>query len=119
VGSTRPAAEARSESSPADIVARLHGQGWLRFARDPSDGRRKTLMPARRGWVARTRDPADARRRLLGLTDSAREDLPRLTPAVRRVQDRMTEPLVEAQRELSCAAAGRWPTRMARSGRGP
>jgi DNA-binding MarR family transcriptional regulator len=60
------------KSSTTDIVARL----------------------AKRGWVARTRDPADARRRLLSLTDVVRDDLPELTPAVRRVQERLLRPLL-------------------------
>jgi DNA-binding MarR family transcriptional regulator len=59
------------KSSMADIVGRL----------------------VRRGWVARTRDPADARRRLLALTDTAREELTGITPAVQRVQERVLAPL--------------------------
>lgn len=62
------------KSSMADIVGRL----------------------VRRGWVARTRDPADARRRLLELTDTAREELTGITPAVQRVQERVLAPLPDA-----------------------
>jgi len=51
-----------------------------------------------RGWVGRTRDPADARRRLLGLTDTVRAELTELTPAVRRVQERVLAPLDAQQR---------------------
>lgn len=76
------------KSSMADIVRRL----------------------VRRGWVARERDPADARRRLLFLTDTVREELAQLTPAVRRVQDRLLAPLADsARRELflaGCRALG-------------
>jgi MarR family transcriptional regulator, lower aerobic nicotinate degradation pathway regulator len=59
---------------------------------------------------ARERDPADARRRLLFLTDTVREELAQLTPAVRRVQDRLLAPLADsARRELflaGCRALG-------------
>lgn len=55
----------------------------------------------RRGWIARERDAKDARRRLLHVTDSVREELVRLTPAVVRVQKQLLEPLADAgQREL-------------------
>jgi MarR family transcriptional regulator, lower aerobic nicotinate degradation pathway regulator len=47
----------------------------------------------RRGWVARSRDPDDARCYLLRLTDTARTDLPEVTVAVRRVQERLLTPL--------------------------
>ncbi|MFB9743580.1 MarR family winged helix-turn-helix transcriptional regulator [Pseudonocardia sulfidoxydans] len=67
------------KSSMADIVQRL----------------------VRRDWIARTRDANDARRRLLCLTDTVRDELVSLTPAVRRVQDRLLGPLRSTQeREL-------------------
>jgi DNA-binding MarR family transcriptional regulator len=59
------------KSSTADIVARLHGQGWLRFSRDPSDGRRKTLT----------------------LTPLARTALGEITRRVGLVQERLLEPV--------------------------
>ncbi|WP_224391030.1 MarR family winged helix-turn-helix transcriptional regulator [Pseudonocardia sp. ICBG1293] len=65
------------KSSMADIVRRL----------------------VNRDWVGRTRDPADARRRLLGLTDAVRAELTELTPAVRRVQERVLSPLDATQRQ--------------------
>lgn len=63
------------KSSVADVVRRLAG----------------------RGWVARTVDPSDTRRRLLSLTAEVRDDLPRLTASVRRVQDRVLAPLTTAE----------------------
>ncbi|MGD9989162.1 MarR family winged helix-turn-helix transcriptional regulator [Pseudonocardia sp.] len=70
------------KSSMADIVQRL----------------------VRRDWIARTRDPSDARRRLLCLTDTVRAELLDLTPAVRRVQDRLLAPLDPAQQRESFLA---------------
>ncbi|WP_136706106.1 MarR family winged helix-turn-helix transcriptional regulator [Agromyces sp. H66] len=64
-------------SSTMDVVARL----------------------ARRGWIARERDPADGRRDMLTTTDGAAAALDGLRPRVRRVQDRLLEPLPPGARE--------------------
>ncbi|WP_413812455.1 MarR family winged helix-turn-helix transcriptional regulator [Streptomyces sp. OE57] len=65
------------KSSVGDIIARLEGQGWLRLAKDPSDGRRKTLR----------------------LTSLARTALPDITRRVLLVQERLLAPLPSATRE--------------------
>lgn len=59
------------KSSVADIVARLEGLGWLRFAKDPADGRRKSLR----------------------LTPLARTALGEVTRRVGLVQERLLAPL--------------------------
>jgi MarR family transcriptional regulator, lower aerobic nicotinate degradation pathway regulator len=59
------------KSSTADIVARLEGLGWLRFAKDPADGRRKSLR----------------------LTPLARAGLGEITRRVGLVQERLLAPL--------------------------
>lgn len=59
------------KSTTADIVARLESQGWLRFARDPADGRRKTLT----------------------LTPLARAALVEVTRRAGLVQERVLQPL--------------------------
>lgn len=53
-----------------------------------------------RGWLARTRDAADGRRRLLRLAEAIRGELVSLTPAVRRVQERLLSPLESEQRAI-------------------
>jgi DNA-binding MarR family transcriptional regulator len=65
------------KSSTADIVARLEGQGWLRFAKDPLDGRRKTLR----------------------LTPLARTALGEVTRRAGLVQQRLLAPLPAASVE--------------------
>lgn len=51
-----------------------------------------------REWVARRRHPQDGRRRVLTITDAARAELDRLSPAVSRVQARLLQPLPAAER---------------------
>ena len=53
-----------------------------------------------RGSVLRQRDPADGRRRILTIADPARAELTSLSPAARRVQARLLEPLGEPDRAL-------------------
>jgi MarR family transcriptional regulator, lower aerobic nicotinate degradation pathway regulator len=59
------------KSSTADIVARLKEQGWLRFAKDPVDGRRKSLS----------------------LTPLARTALGEVTRRAGLVQERLLDPV--------------------------
>jgi DNA-binding MarR family transcriptional regulator len=51
-----------------------------------------------RGLVQRSRDPGDARVRLLSLTAEGRAVLSEVVPAMHRAQQRMLEPLTEAER---------------------
>ncbi len=51
-----------------------------------------------RGLLARSTTPDDRRVRLLSLTDEGHDVLAALTPAMRRAQDRMLEPLPPAER---------------------
>ncbi|TDQ46951.1 DNA-binding MarR family transcriptional regulator [Actinomycetospora succinea] len=60
------------KSSTADVVARLEGQGWLRFRKDPADARRKTLSLTA---LARTAIP-DVTRRVAAVQASVLAPLP-------------------------------------------
>lgn len=64
------------KSSAADVIARLE----------------------RRHWVQREKDSADARRNLLRLSPAATIAFQHLTPAARRVQDRLLAPLPAEER---------------------
>lgn len=64
------------KSSVADVVRRLE----------------------RRGWLTRVRDAGDGRRRLLQLTPAALYAVPNVTEGVRRVQERLVEPLSAEER---------------------
>ena len=70
------------KSSTADIVARLEGLGWLRFAKDAADGRRKSLR----------------------LTPLARTALGEVTHRAGRVQERLLAPLAPGTIEAFVAA---------------
>jgi DNA-binding MarR family transcriptional regulator len=63
------------KSSAADVVARLE----------------------RRHWVQREKDPADARRNLLQLSPAAAIAFQQLTPAARRVQERLLAPVPQSE----------------------
>jgi MarR family transcriptional regulator, lower aerobic nicotinate degradation pathway regulator len=65
------------KSTAADVVARLH----------------------RNGWLAREKDPTDGRRNLLSLTTPARAALQQITPRAADIQRQLLEPLTPADRE--------------------
>ena len=50
-------------------------------------------------WIVRRRDESDARRNILALTPAAMIAFEHLTPAARRVQDRLLQPLAGGERE--------------------
>lgn len=68
---------ALDKSTAADLVQRLVGRGWIQRARDTSDGRQ----------------------RVLALTPDARDAAAGFAPRVAAVQERLLEPLDEAERE--------------------
>lgn len=57
----------------------------------------------RDGWVERVRDPEDARRLLLRLTATAAAELPEIIRAAARVQERLLQPVPEAERSVFLA----------------
>jgi DNA-binding MarR family transcriptional regulator len=84
------------KSTAADVVARLH----------------------RNGWLARDRDPSDGRRNLLSLTAPARAALQQMTPRAADIQRQLLEPLTTGDREwftqtLARVAYGGRPTAVA------
>jgi len=63
-----------------------------------------------KGWVLRTASPADKRVKLLLLTLEGERLLRRVAPAVRRVQERLLEPLPPADRATMLRLLGQLAT---------